>query len=90
MYMPNGTTMSLTSSQQDSFGSALRMLVNQQRDTLRTILALSDPTRQHDAASARAALDEILHAAGRCHSTYRALLVEIMATQQRGCASRES
>lgn len=82
--------MSLTSNQQDSFGSALHMLVSQQRDTLRTILALSDTTRHHDAASARAALAEIFNAAGKCHSTYRAMLVEIIATQQEGYVSRQN
>ncbi|BCG02310.1 hypothetical protein PPGU19_068780 (plasmid) [Paraburkholderia sp. PGU19] len=82
--------MSLTSNQQDSFGSALHMLVSQQRDTLRTILALSDTTRHHDAASARAALAEIFRAAGQCHSTYRAMLVEIIATQQEGYVSRQN
>ncbi|MGT2476375.1 hypothetical protein BZM27_10600 [Paraburkholderia steynii] len=82
--------MSLTSNQQDSFGSALHMLVSQQRNTLRTVFALSDTTRHHDAASARAALAEIFHASAQCHSTYQAMLVEIMAAQQEGYVSREN
>lgn len=81
--------MKLTTNQQDSFGSAMQMLVSQQRDALRTILALSDTTRLHDATSARAALAEILHTAERCHSTYRAMLVEIVAKQREGYATRE-
>ncbi|MEM5341137.1 hypothetical protein [Paraburkholderia azotifigens] len=76
--------------EQDSFGSALQLLLDQQRDAMRTILTLSDTKRQHDAASARAALDEIFHAAERCHSTYRAMLGEIIATQQNGAVSRDA
>ena len=68
--------------EQDGFGSALQLLLDQQRDAMRTILTLSDTTRQHDAASARAALNEIFHAAERCHDTYRAMIGEIIATQK--------
>ena len=67
---------------QESFGSALQLLLDQQRSAMQTILALSDITRRHDAESARAALAEIFHAAERCHSTYRAVLAEILAAQQ--------
>lgn len=81
--------MNPTSHDQDSFCSALQLLLNQQRDALRTILALSDTSRRHDAASARAALAEISHTAERCHSTYRAVLAEIMAMQREGCIPRD-
>ncbi|MBN3759439.1 hypothetical protein [Burkholderia sp. Ac-20365] len=76
--------MSTTSHDQNSFGSALQLLLSQQRDALQTILALSDTSHRHDAASARAALAEISRTAERCHSTYRAVLTEIMATQREG------
>ncbi|WP_109482087.1 hypothetical protein [Paraburkholderia sp. C35] len=81
--------MNTTGQHEDTFESALRLLLGQQRDALRTILALSDTTRRHDATSARAALAEIFQAADRCHSTYRAMLVEIMATQRASSVSPE-
>ncbi|MBN3753319.1 hypothetical protein G3N95_10220 [Paraburkholderia sp. Tr-20389] len=75
---------------QDNFGSALQLLLNEQRDAMQTILTLSDATRHHDAASAQAALAEIFHAAERCHSAYRAMVGEIVAAQQSGLISRKA
>ncbi len=88
-HTPDGVDMNTTGQHEDTFESALRLLLGQQRDALRTILALSDTTRRHDATSARAALAEIFQAADRCHSTYRAMLVEIMATQRASSVSPE-
>jgi hypothetical protein len=75
---------------QESFESALQMLLTQQRDAMRTILALSDKPHSHDAESARAALSEIFHAADKCHATYRAMLAEILAAKPEGPDSRRT
>lgn len=80
--------MNPTFDDRDSFGDALQLLLNQQHNAMQTIFALSDTSRAHDAISAPAALTEILEAARQSHSTYRAMLAEIMSAQRKNCTPR--